>query len=84
LNAYESGPYRCMDNTCLKTDKGQIISLIDSDAQSYLFMVFMTGCEKRMGRLVEQDLSLSLDMLLVVLTLYEVEIKLEGVTRERK
>jgi hypothetical protein len=84
LNVYESGPERCLENTCLKTDKGQITSLINSETQSRLFTMFMVGCEKRMGRLVKQDLGLSIDMLLAVLTLYDIEMELEGVTKERK
>jgi hypothetical protein len=84
LTAIEAGPNRCLDNGGFKTDKGQIFSLLDSPTQSRLFVMFMQGCEKRMGRLVKQDLGLSIDMLIEMLDLYEVELGEGETTHERK
>ena len=64
LTAYEASPARCFDNKCFNSDKGQFFSIIKSETQSKLFTMFMHGCEKqRMGRLVNQNLGPSLDML---------------------
>ena len=84
LSAHEASPNRCLDNGCFKTDKGQIFSLIDSPTQSRLFVMFLQGCEKRMGRLVKQDMGISLEMLIELLDLYEVELSNVKVTKERK
>ena len=84
LTAYESSPSRCLDNKCFKSDKGQYLSIIKSETQSKLFTMFMQGCEKRMGRLVNQNLGLSLDMLKIILNNYEDELVENLVTSERK
>jgi hypothetical protein len=84
LTVYESGPARCLDNGCIKTDKGQILSLINSATQSRLFTMFMQGCERRMGRLVKQDMGLSFDMLMCLLSKYDKELEEDNVTMERK
>ena len=67
LTIYDSSPARCLENGCLKNDRGQISYFIDSPTQSKLFTMFMHGCEKRMGRMVKQDMGLSFDMLVSLL-----------------
>ena len=84
LTIYDSSPARCLENGCLKNDRGQISYFIDSPTQSRLFTMFMHGCEKRMGRMVKQDMGLSFDMLTSLLKLYEEELVEEGMTEERK
>jgi hypothetical protein len=71
-------------NTCFKSDKGQYSSIIRSEIQSKLFTMFMQGCKKRMGRLVNQNLGLSLDMLKIILNNYEDELVSTVLSRERK
>ena len=44
----------------------------------------MQGCEKQMGRLIKQDVGLSIEMLLELLQLYEEELCDAKVSRERK
>ena len=84
LTAFEAGPERCLDNACLKTERGQISTLLNSETQSKLFYMFMQGCEKRMGRLVKQDIGMSMGMMKAMLEIYEKELNLPDVTRERK
>jgi hypothetical protein len=84
LTAYEASPARCLDNGCLKSDKGQILSFVNSCTQSRLFVMFMLGCEKRMGRLVKQDLGISITMLEELLKLYDIELREETTTIARK
>ena len=83
-NAFDSGPIRCLDNRKLRSDKGQMMSFVSGPTDSKLFTMFMLGCEKRMGRLVKQDLGLSLDMLQAILNLYEEELTSPDILHDRK
>jgi len=58
--------------------------MANSKTQSKLYAKFMKGCEKRMGRLVKQDLEISIEMLLAILELYESELADNTVTKTRK
>jgi len=58
--------------------------MIKSKTQSKLFIKFMKGCEKRMDRLVKQDLGVSIEMLLGILKIYEDELADDTVTKLRK
>jgi len=58
--------------------------MVASKTQSKLFVKFMKGCEKRMGRLVKQDLGISLEMLNASVAIYEMELAEESVSQERK
>ena len=49
------------------------MAFVSGPTDSKLFSMFMLGCEKRMGRLVKQDLGLSLEMLFAILKGYEKE-----------
>ena len=83
-NAYSSGPRRCLDNRKLRSDRGQMLSFVSGPTDSQLFTMFMLGCEKRMGRLVKQDLGISLEVLQRMLVEYEGELEDESVSIERK
>ena len=82
--AFENGPSRCLDNTSFVSSKGAMSGMVTSKTQSKLFVKFMKGCEKRMGRLVKQDLGISLEMLNACLASYEMELAEESVNQERK
>jgi len=58
--------------------------MINSKTQSKLFIKFMKGCEKRMGRLVKQDLGISIEMLIGILNSYDDELVSETVSNVRK
>jgi hypothetical protein len=83
-NAYSSGPSRCLDNRKLRSDKGQLLSFVNGPTDSQLFSMFILGCEKRMGRLVKQDLGISLDVLQKMLEEYDTELKDHAVSNDRK
>jgi hypothetical protein len=74
-NAYSGGPVRCMDNRRLRSDKGQMMAFVSGPTDSQLFTMFMSGCEKRMGRMVKQDLGISIEMLRAMLEEYEKELE---------
>ena len=46
-----------------------------NDTDSVLFRKFILGVEKRMGRLVLQNIGISIDMLLLMLQGYEEELQ---------
>jgi hypothetical protein len=83
-DAYSSGPSRCLDNRKLKSDKGQLLSFVNGPTDSQLFMMFMLGCEKRMGRLVKQDAGISFEILKCMLDNYESELMNESTDIARK
>ena len=51
---------------------------------SILFRKFMSELEKRMGRVVYQDLAISVEVLMTVLEEFEIELRLPEVARARK
>jgi hypothetical protein len=83
-DAYSSGPSRCLDNRKLKSDKGQLLSFVNGPTDSQLFMMFMLGCEKRMGKLVKQDAGISFEILKCMLDNYESELMNESTDIARK
>ena len=64
VNCFECQPLQVLDTKTLKNDRGQFLTQVQSPTQSKLFRMFIRGCEKRMGRLVKQDLGLSIEVLL--------------------
>ena len=73
-NAFVSSPAAVLGPITFKGDYGKTYHLSQSPLNSLLFRKFMTGLEKRMGRLVFQDLALSVELLMEILQLYEVEL----------
>lgn len=66
-------------------DKGRAFSLGKCGVDSALFCKFIKGCEKRMGRIVKQDMGLSVEILLAILQNLEDELDEEAeVTDKRK
>jgi hypothetical protein len=59
-------PQEGMDGIGFK-EKGKAFSLTRSGVDSALFARFIKGCEKRMGRIVKQDMGLSVPILLAIL-----------------
>ena len=73
-----------MDNLSFVSGKGKFSAMLNSKTQSKLFVKFMKGCEKRMGKLVKQDLGISIVMSLAILKLYEDKLADKTVTKTRK
>ena len=84
INAFDSGPKRCLDTRAFKSDRGQLLSLVEGDTQSKLFTMFLRGCEKRMGKLIKQDLGMSFEMLTSMLNIYEEDLRDPKVDNARK
>ena len=84
LDAYEAGLARCLNNSVFRSNKGQMFAMIEGATQSKLFSMFLLGCEKRMGRVVKQDLGILFEMMQGVLRIYKGELMHEEVMKERK
>lgn len=84
LNCLDCEPSRVLDMKTLKTDKGQYLTHTNSPTQSKLFTMFMKGCEKRMGRLVKQDMGLSLPVLMEILRIYDEDLERSDLGQEEK
>ena len=73
-----------MNNDTFRTDRGLHLTLVSSSTQSKLFVMFMKGCERRMGRLVKQNVGISLELLRELLLRLEEGLMDENVTEQRK
>ena len=83
-NAFDSSPFAVLDPFSFKGDFGKTYHFSKSPLNSILFRKFMMGLEKRMGRLVFQDLALSVELLLELLAAYEVELESPEVPWNRR
>ena len=83
-NAFESSPVAALESITFKGDYGKSYHFSKSPLNSLLFRKFMNGLEKRMGRLVYQDLALSVDLLMEILAMYEVELSSPDVPWHRR
>jgi len=83
-NAFDSSPVAALESITFKGDFGKTYHFSKSPLNSLLFRKFMVGLEKRMGRLVYQDLALSTDLLMEILSMYEIELASEDVPWSRR
>ena len=83
-NALESSPPAALDPITFKGDHGRSFHFSKSPLDSILFRKFMFGLEKRMGRVVYQDLAISVEVLMTVLEEFEIELRLAKVAQARK
>ena len=83
-NAYQAGPQVVHRNLLLKGPRGNSFALTNSPTDSLVFRMFMMGCEKRMGRLVIQELGLTVDVVKAILSLWDEELESENVNVARK
>ena len=83
-NAYESSPAAMLDPISFKGDFGKAYHFSKSPLNSLLFRKFMMGLEKRMGRLVYQDLAISVELLLELLARYETKLETAEVPWSRR
>lgn len=65
-------------------DGGNSLALEHCATNSVLFTKFIQGCEKRMGRRVQQDTALSVHILIVILRQLQNELKSAEVSIQRK
>ena len=74
----------CQTNLFLRGTGGRNSTLTFSETDSRLFQMFVSGCEKRMGRRVLQELGVSLEVLQEVLKHLEVIIRDKDSDHDRK
>jgi hypothetical protein len=72
-----------MDGICFK-DGGNAYTLTRCSTNSVLFSKFIKGCEKRMGRVVKQDIALSVSVLLLILDNLNKELQNGATNIQRK
>ncbi len=83
-SVYESSPRGAHIGLTFKGHYGKMVHFTDSVLNCLLFRLFMTGLEKRMGRLVCQDLALDVRVLMVMLNNIELELRDPSTTWARK
>ncbi len=83
-SVYESSPRYAHIGLTFKGQYGKMVHFTDSVLNCLSFRLFMTGLEKRMGRLVCQDLALDVRVLMVIIENMETELRLPTTTWARK
>ena len=83
-NAYDSSPIAVSEAITFRGDHGKTYHFSKSPLNSLLFRKFMNGLEKRMGRLVYQDLALSTELLVEILAIYELELSSADIPWSRR
>ena len=81
---YETSPRVSHMGLTFKAVNGKLTHFTDSPLNSVLFRHFMTGLEKRMGRVVCQDLALDVRILILMLRNINEEIRNPLTTWDRK
>jgi hypothetical protein len=76
-------PHAGMDGVGFR-DKGKLNSLSRSGVDSALFERFIKGCEKRMGRVIKQDMGLSVPILLKILENLEIDFQDQVTSKKRR
>ncbi len=79
-NALQVRPKAVLAEVSFKAEHGRVFSVSGSPTDSLLFRMFVRGCEKRMGRLVIQEMGLSLEMMLGVVEELNLELE-DAVTK---
>ena len=83
-NVFQASPQVVHRNLLLKGPKGNSFALTNAPTDSLVFRMFMLGCEKRMGRLVVQELGFTVEMIKAMLTLWDQELESVNVNAKRK
>ncbi len=83
-NVFECGPDLAARCLSFKGGYGQMVHFSSSNLNSVLFRHFMIGLEKRMGRVVIQNIAVSATMLILILESMEEELRSGNATWERK
>jgi hypothetical protein len=73
-NAFEAGVEGALFTEVFRGEHGKMCELSHAPTESTLSRMVMKGCEKRMGRLVNQDLGLAFDVLMEMLSNYDEEL----------
>ncbi len=83
-NIFECSPPGALNGTSFKGAYGHMVHFSMSELNSVFYRQFIYGLEKRMGRVVIQNIALSVEMLLKILDNMEEELRSPGTAWERK
>jgi hypothetical protein len=81
---FVNSPQGARKSQSVSFGRGRAVKLEASPTQSGLFGKFIEGCEKRMGKVVNQDRAISVKVLLLMLENYETEWQQVGSNFRRK
>lgn len=84
VNILQSSPLAINRNLLMKGPRGTSFSLTSSVTDSVTFRMFMLGCEKRMGRIVIQELGFTVEVVVELLSGWEKELNDQSVSFDRK
>ena len=84
FNAFQTSPEGMKRSLWMKGPKGSTFGLTSSPTDSVLFCMFTLGCEKRMGRVVLQELAFSVEIILALLRDFDAELESEDTEYKRK
>ena len=84
VNVYQTSPLAVERNLFMKGPRGQSFVLATSATDTVTFRMFMLGCEKRMGRLVVQELGFTVEVVLKLLEEWDKELESDSVSGPRK
>ncbi len=73
-NVLQVRPAAVLGEVSFKAEHGRVFAMSGSPTDSIVFRLFIKGCEKRMGRLVVQEMGLSLEMMLGLVEELEMEL----------
>ena len=83
MNVYQTGPASVRRNLLLKGPRGANFAF-GSGTDLVAFRMFMLGCEKRMGRVVLQELGFTVEVVLEMLAGWDRELSSEAVSSATK
>ena len=81
---HENSASAARDVDVFKGDMGQTFGVTNSNSDSYFFRKFCKGLEKRMGRLVIQNLGIGTDLMRILLNMLEEELNEAKLSSVRK
>ena len=80
----QTSPMGLRNNLLMKGPRGRSFGLTSSFTDSIGFRMFMTGCEKRMGRLVIQELGFTVEVVIEMLKGWDAMLEAEDIEVGRK
>ena len=81
---FQTSPTGLRNNLLMKGPRGRSFGLTSSITDSIGFRMFMTGCEKRMGRLVIQELGFTVEVIMEMLSGWDLMLESEDIVAGRK
>ena len=80
----QTSPRDVEQNLVMKGPRGRSFGLTSAATDSIAFRLFMIGCEKRMGRLVIQELGFTVDVVKEIMSGWDQMLESDDVSVRRK